>query len=100
MLHQPNVAVALLGAVVISGCATPTTTSREDQFATDEVAACVAKGGFLERVCRLQTTACLTAYKDGGKPCSGKSDCEGLCVAKTTEKREQLGDPIEGHCQV
>lgn len=46
-----------------------------------------AKGAFGEDYCRI-------VYPDGGKTCSGKSDCTGLCT-----RRSEPPGPRGGQCQ-
>ena len=40
---------------------------------------------------------CVHPYKEAGKACSGKSQCEGLCLADDTQA--EIGTPAEGRCQ-
>ena len=40
---------------------------------------CAAQGGTIQPICRSGHLACVVRYRDGGKPCSDKSDCIGEC---------------------
>ena len=52
-----------------------TTTGSGDD--TEET--CRAKGGTFRPVCLMGLRACVMKYADGGKPCTGKAQCEGQC---------------------
>ncbi len=51
---------------------------------------CVSRGGIWARVCLSQSLVCLKKFSDGGKACSGSSDCEGgVCNAIGKEPDEK-----------
>lgn len=64
---------------------------------TDPVAACRARGGEIEPICRMQKPTCVIRYSDAGRACSGDADCEGRCLAKNAVATP--GEPMAGFCQ-
>src|SRR5262249_6278598 len=52
----------------------------EQRPTSAETRACAARGGTIEPVCMLGELMCVVRYRDGGKPCSDKSDCVGECL--------------------
>ena len=52
---------------------------------------CISEGGAFQTLGLLQSWGCVRPTKDGGKPCTSKSDCESACLytggraANTTE---------------
>lgn len=42
---------------------------------------CQRKGGSIQHVGMLGTPSCVVPYRDAGKPCKDRSECEGYCKA-------------------
>lgn len=55
---------------------------------------CVAKGGVWKRLGPRPFEECNLPTRDGGKPCTGSSECEGVCLSELT--REQLSAGMRG----
>ena len=51
----------------------------DDGSGDDTEETCRAKGGTFRPVCLMGLKACVVNYADGGKPCTGKAQCEGQC---------------------
>jgi hypothetical protein len=86
------VCVVLLAA--LSSCAT----RPHARLTHTERAACGAEGGFESRSA-FGFPICQVAYADGGKACTGKSDCQGRCFSDTPEQSRIVGAPAVGQCQ-
>jgi hypothetical protein len=61
-------------AIFAASCSTPA-----KRMVASERHACIAKGGYESRG-PFGHPFCQFSYADGGKACSGKSDCEGKCL--------------------
>ena len=61
-------------------------------------AACQAAGGAIRPVCRMQQPACVIAYRDAGKACTGSDQCDGRCVADDGYSPKAPG-PVAAHCE-
>ena len=82
----------LLAAVLIAGsCA-----SAAPGASPTDPKVCAALGGQLQKVCRSQTLACLVPFRDAGKPCTDKSQCQGRCLAVG---RPDMGVAVAGRCE-
>jgi putative hemolysin len=73
-------------ALLLAACAAPPAETPAPPAApavetNDPAAACRARGGALERICRMQSLQCVIRYADAGKKCSNDADCEGKCLA-------------------
>ncbi len=58
---------------------------------------CLAAGGRMQRVGRLQAVQCVVTYADGGRQCSSGSQCKGDCVAEGSDL--VAGQQASGTCQ-
>jgi hypothetical protein len=58
---------------------------------------CLAGGGTLKQVGKLQSWKCITPYKDAGKACTDSSQCEGECQTSVTTQPSTA--PVTGACQ-
>jgi len=63
-----------------------------------DAARCVAAGGELKPLGRLQRVQCVAPYADAGKACSAKSECTGQCLAQG-ETELVAGSKARGVCQ-
>lgn len=61
-----------------------------------DAASCMAKGGELRPLGRLQRVQCVVPYADAGKTCSTRQDCTGHCLAIG---EVVAGAPAAGTCQ-
>lgn len=59
--------------------------------------ACAAAGGKLQKVCVSQTLACLVPFRDEGRPCTDKPQCQGRCIAVG---RPAPDGRVRGRCEV
>lgn len=62
-------------------------------------AACAAKGGYIQKVCMRQAPVCLIPFKDAGKPCTDKSQCQGRCLYNQGGLLPKPGIKVVGACQ-
>jgi hypothetical protein len=58
---------------------------------------CLAQGGKMQRVGRLQSLQCVLQYSDAGKTCTGAAQCQGECRVPGSVIVED-GRPVEGQC--
>jgi hypothetical protein len=65
---------------------------------TDDAAACTAKGGSWQPVCRMQQPACVMTFADAGKTCSDGDDCQGDCLARPDAEFAPDGAATTGIC--
>ncbi len=86
---------ALIAVLALAACAPmgegPTTAPPVD------AAACVANGGVVKKVCRMQRPACIFAYSDAGKTCTDSSQCKGRCVIE--DEFPEVGAKAIGVCE-
>lgn len=75
---------------------TPVTPHQGGTLGPDEIAACVASGGFVERAGLLGAERCTKRYHDAGQICHDSSQCQGQCRA---QGNPPMGQPISGVCQ-
>ena len=89
-----NLVSALGVLVVLCACDNRSANSAapDQDRQLDDLTACRRQGGEWRRVCLAQEFACVTPYKDGGKPCSDPSQCEGECVVDLTMRCAAPGD--------
>lgn len=69
--------------LTVAGCAstTPAASTAATGIPGNDAAACIAAGGSLQPLGRLQRAQCVVTYADAGKACIAKSDCTGQCLA-------------------
>ncbi|MES2988022.1 MAG: hypothetical protein V4808_08960 [Pseudomonadota bacterium] len=72
----------------------------KDMAAADR-AACVAKGGAVQRLGMLQHESCVVRLKDAGKRCKSDGDCQGACWLDEKIDYQTLkpGQRVRGQCQ-
>ncbi|CAN5196075.1 hypothetical protein BH10PSE2_BH10PSE2_21520 [soil metagenome] len=90
---------ALALGVLISGCspmAGPSDPAVPGQSA--EASACVARGGEIRRVGRMQTPQCIIRYADAGKTCTDGDQCAGDCRIEGNSGVAP-GTSVTGKCQ-
>lgn len=63
-----------------------------------EAAACMARGGTMQRVGRAQSLQCVVAYADAGKRCTDGDQCQGDCRVEDTPW-PAAGAQAAGVCQ-
>jgi hypothetical protein len=84
-------ATAALTLSLLTACApAPTPTAEVSE------AACVARGGVIQRGGKLQLPTCVTPYADAGKSCTDKAQCQGACILEGNLE-SQVG--VTGQCQ-
>ncbi|OIQ69537.1 sulfide dehydrogenase [flavocytochrome c] flavoprotein chain precursor [mine drainage metagenome] len=66
--------------------------------ANAEAKACAAKGGKIQPVCMRGLPACVIPYRDAGKTCRDKADCQGRCLYQG-ERPADPETPVTGQCQ-
>ncbi|MCD7039544.1 hypothetical protein LRQ11_21110 [Pseudomonas sp. MAFF 311095] len=87
--------ISLAALLLVSACST---TSHTAPPAPDAPASeCLAGGGSMKQVGKLQSWKCITPYKDAGKACTDSSQCEGECRTSVTTSSENR--PVTGACQ-
>lgn len=64
---------------------------------TVDAAACVANGGTVKKVCRMQRPACIFNNPDAGKSCTDSSQCKGRCTIE--DERPEVGAKAIGTCE-
>jgi putative hemolysin len=60
---------------------------------------CVARGGRMQPVGRMQTLQCVVRYADAGKRCTDGDQCAGECHVADSGTRPAEGAPAVGQCQ-
>jgi hypothetical protein len=96
----------ILCALLLGACA-PSTTSQANpprdestspNASVRDAEACSNRGGTWRRVCLMGTWSCVMPYRDAGKACSDKKECEGQCRYQGSEQLAP-GSPAKGVCQ-
>lgn len=90
--------LAVCALLLLGACSSPSSnapTQAPDQDAS--ASACLAGGGTMTQVGKLQTWKCITPYKDAGKACTDSSQCEGEC--RTSVNTQPGKGPVTGACQ-
>lgn len=92
--------ILMIGALLLAACQPISQPVQSPGLPSGPVSAadCAANGGKMRPVGRAQTTQCVIAYADAGKPCSTGSDCLGNCRVETAPFPE-AGRPATGRCQ-
>ncbi len=60
---------------------------------------CLARGGTMQRVGRMQTMQCVVRYADAGKRCTDSDQCAGECRTTDVTARPAQGTAAVGQCQ-
>jgi len=87
-------ATAALAVSLLTACA-PTAPAPSPTAEVSQ-AACVARGGVIQRGGKLQLPTCVTPYADAGKTCSDKAQCEGACILEGNLEPQAT---VTGQCQ-
>lgn len=74
----------------------PPETPNDRRLPPAERAACLARGGYVERMGMAGFEGCVDYYKDAGKVCTDKAQCQGLCIYQGDPQR--LPKPLTGNC--
>lgn len=85
--------IGLAALLLVSACSTATPPAQDSSASS-----CLAGGGTMKQVGKLQSWKCITPYKDAGKACTDSSQCEGDCQTSVTTQTDTT--PISGTCQV
>ncbi|MBX7276355.1 hypothetical protein K2E96_21290 [Pseudomonas sp. ERGC3:05] len=88
--------IGLTALLLVSACTTTAHTRPPAQDAT--ASTCLAGGGAMKQVGKLQRWTCITPYKDAGKACTDSSQCDGECQTSVTTHAGN--GPVTGACQV
>ena len=86
-------ATAALALSLLTACAP---TPAPSPTAEVSEAACVARGGVIQRGGKLQLPTCVTPYADAGKACTDKAQCEGACILEGNLEPQAS---VTGQCQ-
>jgi hypothetical protein len=68
---------------LVSCVEAPPDAGQGHKFSPEARAQCEAAGGRVGRGGLFPDDVCFTTMADGGKACSRKTDCEGMCLADT-----------------
>ena len=86
---SPLLSLALAGLLALAACQpdgpppAPTAAPGTPEFIEELQASCEARGGHFGATPGGATRLCYITPKDANQPCSAKSDCEGLCLARS-----------------
>lgn len=88
--------VAAASAATLSSC----DLHRRPTLSKEEASSCVGQGGRESRA-PFGTPICQILYRDAGKTCSGKADCQGQCLSDAPERANsvRIGTPVAGKCE-
>ncbi len=85
-----------LAAIALQGSAFSQVPTQHRLASTPDEQACVAGGGHLECFGKAEALYCVKPLADGGKACSRKADCLGVCLADYTAPESRSAT---GRCQ-
>lgn len=89
--------MAVVAGIAVGSCVHP-----PRKMSRSDAKACTAQGGYESRS-PFGFPFCQFRYSDGGKQCSGKSDCEGRCLHSVDggpkDPVPKPGDPAKGLCE-
>ena len=90
--------VAVLGIVL--GARSCERTSHQSRLSLTDKSICEKSGGHESRE-PFGAPICVPAFKDGGKACVRKADCEGRCLSDAPDNYKQftIGSPVSGQCE-
>ncbi len=91
-----RLALIAMCLAMLSACAAPGGRLAGGDVPTSE-STCLARGGSWTQLGRAPVKQCLLRTRDAGKTCSGREQCEGLCLAPDGAVD---GDRVEGTCSV
>lgn len=92
MIRMSLMAGALTLGLGLSACMGQPLTP-EQQVEAD----CMAQGGKMQRVGRMQSLQCVLQYSDAGKTCTDAAQCQGECRVPGSVIVED-GRAVEGQC--
>jgi len=97
-MKTAGIMTALAIMMVLVSCSIPTTTSK--RLPSAALRQCLADEGRESRT-PFGTPICQISFKDGGKRCSGKSDCMGRCLSNAPENWQvvPIGTSVAGFCE-
>ncbi|MGE1157003.1 hypothetical protein [Pseudomonas kitaguniensis] len=90
--------IGLTALLLVSACTTTTHAPAPAPAQNAAASNCLAGGGTMKQVGRLQSWKCITPYKDAGKACTDSSQCQGEC--QTSVNTQSGNGPVTGACQV
>ncbi|WP_304187611.1 hypothetical protein [Phenylobacterium aquaticum] len=101
MRNALRLGLALMTALMLAACA-PTPAPADPQPVPvaqgPDAKACAAKGGTIRPVCMRGLPACVIPYRDAGKACADRSDCQGRCLYQGDRPADRDA-PVTGQCQ-
>jgi len=111
MRNALRLGLALMACAMLAACApTPAPTDPQpvpvaqgpDPQGPDaqgpDAKACAARGGRIQPVCMRGAPACVVPYRDAGKTCRDKADCQGRCLYQGQRPADPEA-PVTGQCQ-
>jgi putative hemolysin len=63
-------------------------------------AECLARGGRMQPLGRMQTMQCVVPYADAGRRCTDSAQCAGQCRVADVTASPAPGAAVVGQCQV
>lgn len=60
---------------------------------------CMARGGRMQPLGRMQSMQCVVPYADGGRRCTDSDQCSGQCRIANEAARSAAGARVIGRCQ-
>jgi hypothetical protein len=97
-MFRPSVAITCLVLTVGTADCVPKSLPKLSAVEAQE---CRRSGGYESRA-PFGGPFCQADYPDGGKTCSGKTDCLGRCLSNPPEGNifaVPIGTPAVGHCE-
>lgn len=87
--------VAAISVATLSSC----DLHRRPTLSKEEASSCAGQGGRESRA-PFGMPICQISYRDAGKTCSGKADCQGQCLSDAPEQAHsvRIGTPVAGKC--
>ncbi|MFM5918225.1 MAG: hypothetical protein ACKOOL_11930 [Novosphingobium sp.] len=94
--------IAIWGVVlsIVLGAGSCERPSRWPRMSLTDKSVCEKSGGHEGRE-PFGAPICVPAFKDGGKTCLRKADCEGRCLSDAPDNYKQFttGSPVTGQCE-
>lgn len=75
--------VLILAGLLLASCVAPPAGPQGKVLSAAERAGCLMDGGTVGRGGLLPDELCFRPEPDGGKACTRKADCSGMCLAET-----------------
>ncbi len=101
--------LAMVAAVLLAAACQPVVEKGELGFGPEPApvavaespaaADCIARGGRMQPVGRMQTMQCVVRYADAGKRCTDGDQCAGECRVADAGARPSEGAAVVGQCQ-